>query len=107
MVIEPLLTPLMAKEFSESSNTSNQARADVSARGLWINGQTAFCDVSVFNPVARFHLNHRLPTVQKEVENRNKREYDHQILQVEHGPFTNVAVSFCILLNVSLTEKKP
>ena len=93
-------------EFSESSNASNQARADVSARGLCINGQTAFCDISVFNPVARCHLHHRLPTVHKEGKKGNKREYNHQLLQVEHGSFTNVAVSFCVLLNVSLTEKK-
>ena len=38
MVIEPLLTPLTGEEFPESSNTSNQARADVSGRRLWING---------------------------------------------------------------------
>ena len=37
VVIEPLLTPLTGEEFPKSSNTSNQARADVSARGLWIN----------------------------------------------------------------------
>ena len=65
MVVEPLLTPFMAEEFSESSNTRKQARADVSARGLWINGQTAFCDASVFNLVARKHLHHRLPVVHK------------------------------------------
>ena len=37
VVIEPLLTPLTGEEFPKSSNTSNQARADVSGRGLWIN----------------------------------------------------------------------
>ena len=34
VVIEPLLTPLTGKKFPKSSNTSNQARASVSARGL-------------------------------------------------------------------------
>ena len=34
LVIEPLLTPLTGKKFPKSSNTSNQARASVSARGL-------------------------------------------------------------------------
>ena len=34
VVIEPLLTPLTGEEFPKSSNTSNQARANVSARGL-------------------------------------------------------------------------
>ena len=60
VVMEPLLTPLMGKELRKSSNASNQARADVSARGLWINGQTAFCDVRVSNPLFRCHLYHSL-----------------------------------------------
>ena len=34
VVIETLLSPLTRKQFPKSSNTSNQARADVSARGL-------------------------------------------------------------------------
>ena len=46
VVIKPLLTLLMGEELPKSSNTSNQARADVSVRGLWINRQTAFCDVT-------------------------------------------------------------
>ena len=40
--IEPLLTPLMEGELPKSSNTSNQGKGDVSARGLWINGQTVY-----------------------------------------------------------------
>ena len=72
VVIEPLLTPLTGEELPKSSNTSNQARADVSARGLWINGQTAFCDVKVFNPLARCHLHHSLPAVHKKKENEKK-----------------------------------
>ena len=93
VVIEPLLTPLTGEELPKSSNTSNQARADVSARGLWINGQTAFCDVRVFNPLARCHLHHSLPAVHKKNENEKKREYNQRILQVEHGSFTPLIFS--------------
>ena len=80
VVIEPLLTPLTGEEFPKSLNTSNQARADISARGLWINRQTAFCEVKVFNPLARCHLHHSLLAVQR-------------ILQVEHGLFTPLVFS--------------
>ena len=65
VVIQPLLIPLTEEEVLKSSNTSNQARADVSARGLWINRQMAFCDVRVFNTLARCHLHHSLPAVHK------------------------------------------
>ena len=93
VVIEPLLTPLTGEELPKSSNTSNQARADVSARGLWINEQTAFCDVKVFNPVARCHLHHRLLAVHKKDENEKKREHNQRILQMEHGSFTSLVFS--------------
>ena len=76
VVIELLLTPLMREEVPKSSNASNQARADVSARGLWINGQTTFCDIRVFSPLARCHLHHSLPAVHNKNENEKKWEYN-------------------------------
>ena len=42
MVIEPSHTPLTGEELLKSSNTSNQARADVSARESWIMGKWPF-----------------------------------------------------------------
>ena len=83
----------MGEELLKSSNTSNQARADMSARGLWINGQMAFCDVRVFNPLARCHLHHSIPAVHKKNENEKKWEYNQQILQVEHRLFTPLVFS--------------
>ena len=93
VTIEPLLTPLTGEEPLKSSNTSNQARADVSAKGLWIDGQKAFCDMRNFNPLARCHLHHSLPAVYKKNENEKKREYNLQILQVKHGSFTPLVFS--------------
>ena len=77
VAIEPLLTPLTGEELPKSSNTSNQARADVSAKGLWVDGQMAFCDVRVFNPLLRCHLHYSLPAVHKKNENETKRECNH------------------------------
>ena len=42
VVIELLFTPLTGEELPKSSNTSNQARADVSARESWIMGKWPF-----------------------------------------------------------------
>ena len=74
----------MREEFPKSSNTGNQARADVSARELWMNGQTAFRDIRILNPLARCGLHHSLSAVHKKNENRKKRKYKQQILHVEH-----------------------
>ena len=45
VVIDSLCKSLIREELPKSSNTSNQTRADVSARRLWINRETTFCDV--------------------------------------------------------------
>ena len=57
-------------------------------------GQTAFCDVKVFNPVARCHLHHRLSDVLEKNENEKKREYNQRILQVKHESFTPLLFSY-------------
>ena len=93
VTIKPLLTPMTGKEVLKSSNSSNKARAGVSTRGLWINRQTAFCDVRVFNPLARCHLHHSLPAVHKNNKNEKKWEYNQRILQIEDGSFTPLVFS--------------
>ena len=82
------------REFPKSPNTSNQPRADASARELWIDGLTAFCDVRVFNPLARCHLHHSLPAGHKSNENEKKRDYYQQIIRVEHESFIALVFMF-------------
>ena len=94
VVIEPLLTPLTGEELPKSSNMCNQARANITARGLWINRQMAFCDVRVFNPLARCHLHHSLPAVHKKNENKKKREYNQLCLHILEERAGDAAVSF-------------
>ena len=50
--IEPPLQALSGEALSGSTNSSDEARLDVSARGFWQRGQRAFFDVRVFNPFA-------------------------------------------------------
>ena len=76
VVIMPLLVSLTGEEVLNSSNTSNQTRPVMSARGSRINGQTAFCGVRVFNPLARYHLHHSLLAVHKKNEKEKKWEYN-------------------------------
>ena len=52
--VEPELQPLTGEIFINNSVISSDgARADVSARGFWRKGQVAFCDVRIFNPIAK------------------------------------------------------
>ena len=51
--VEPALQPLSSEEIKR--NQSNEARSDISARGIWIRKQRAFFDIRVFDPNAEPH----------------------------------------------------
>ena len=87
--VEPLLAPCTGETFTyKSANTEEYARLDVSARGFWIKGNRAFCDVRVFNPLAPTYRNQSLKAAHKTNENAKKREYGERVLNIEHGSLT-------------------
>ena len=52
--VEPPLNELTGEVLElRTANKSSEARLDISARGVWANGQRAFFDVRVFDPLAR------------------------------------------------------
>ena len=119
VVIEPLLAPLTGEELSKSLNTCNQAWANAyELEGHGWTGKAAFCDVRVFNPLAKCNLHHSLPAVYKNNENEKKREYNSEFFKLNMDPSHhlcfhveeiwpgNAVVSFRILLNFLLPEEK-
>ena len=91
--IEPQLQPLTGEVLEAGSNTDDEARADIAARGFWLKYEMAFFDVKVFNPFAKTYLNQKLETVFKLCESAKKREYGDRIVTVEHGSFTPIVMS--------------
>ena len=116
--VEPVLIPVNGRILDlRSANTADDARVDVSARGFWRQGQRAYLDVRIFNPMAQSHRRKDLPTVHKENEQEKKREYDERIREVEQGTFTPLvfassggmapqAIIFYAALAQKLSEKK-
>ena len=60
---EPILQPLSGETFPQSTNTDDETRLDIKARGFWGREEMAFFDVRIFNPFARSHMNINLETV--------------------------------------------
>ena len=58
------------------------------ARGVWIKGNKAFCDIRVFNPLAKTYKNQTLKAAHASNEEAKKREYGERVLFIEHGSFT-------------------
>ena len=114
---EPTLQPLTGERFKKkSANTEDEARLDVSARGFWRQGNKAYVDVRIFNPLSKTSLSKPLKSSYKSNENEKKRVYNERVLQIEHGTFTPLVFStfggvgyegdrFLKKLNEKLAEK--
>ena len=92
--VEPCLTPLSGESFQhKTSNTSDDARGDISARGLWARGQKTFMDVRVFNPLAKTYAKGPLTAAYKMNELEKKRAYNRRIIDIENATFTPLVFS--------------
>ena len=76
-----------------TSNTSCEARLDISARSVWSRNQRAFFDVRVFDPSARRFRGQALSQTYVTNEKEKKRAYNEWVLQVENGTFTPLVFS--------------
>jgi len=86
---EPALLPLDGEHFQyRTSNTSNNARVDVSARGFWRRGQKAFLDIRIFDPMADCHRELSLEAAHEKNEQEKMRAYGVRVQQVDQGTFT-------------------
>ena len=91
---EPLLLPLTGERFSQrSTNTSTEARADVSARGVWNTMDKTFLDIRVFHPGAQSNQTKTVEEAFRKHEDEKKRTYNRRILEVEKATFTPLVYS--------------
>ena len=91
--VEPPLTPLSGEGLPSGSNTADDARLDIAARGFWERCEMAFFDIRVFNPYAKTHLNKNLKAAFTRNEREKKRQYNQRCIQVEHASFTPLVFS--------------
>ena len=94
VVIEPTLLPITGESFVlRSANTANEARLDISARGVWNPMDKTFFDIRVFHPGADSNRAPDNKMVYKKHENEKKRAYNSRVLEVEKGTFTPLVFS--------------
>ena len=83
-----MLIPHSGENLNDVANISAEARLDISTRGFWLPGQSAFFDVRVFDPFAQRYKSQSLQKCYITNENEKKRKYNQRILEVENGSFT-------------------
>ncbi|XP_076042251.1 uncharacterized protein LOC143026133 [Oratosquilla oratoria] len=115
--IEPTLLPLGGENFRfRTSNTSDEARMDVNARGFWTRGQLAFFDMRIFDPMAPCY-NLTIEASHSRNEYEKIRMYEERIQNVDQGSFTPItfttsggmgprAKAFYVRLAEVMAEKK-
>lgn len=91
--IEPKLTPVTGEVLPPTAIITDDARADVSARGFWVRGSKAFLDVRIFNPIAKRYSAQSLSAAHRRNEKEKKRQYNDRIQHIEHGSFTPLVFS--------------
>jgi len=91
--LEPGLLPIENKEFRVSGINTDQARLDISARGLWSPFQKSMFDVRIFHPNAKSYSSKPLNTLYKLHENLKKRDYGDRVRQREKASFTPLVYS--------------
>ena len=91
---EPMLQEVTGEHFkAKTAKKEKDARLDVAARGFWMRGQQAFCDVRVFNPLAKCHRSKPLAKIHEINEKEKKVKYAARVIEIEHGTFTPLVFS--------------
>ena len=95
VVIEPDLQPLTGEVMArDSSNTTNGARLDIAANGVWGGRfERTYMDVRVFNPHAPTNSKSSISNCCRKHEAEKKHTYKQRILEVEHSTFTPLVFS--------------
>ena len=84
---EPELMPVGGSNIT-SLNTSEKARLDVSAVGIWSPMERTFLDVRVVHPNAPSYKGKKIDKIYDQNEKEKKRAYNQRIIQVEKASFT-------------------
>ena len=90
---EPILLPVNGMQLPRGTITGDQARLDVSARGVWNALERAFFDVRVFHAPAPTNATKPIPAMYLAHENEKKRAYNSRVIEVEKGTFTPLVFS--------------
>ena len=81
---------LTGEQLPSGSNTSPNARLDVSCRSFWTPLDKVYTDVRVFHAQAPSNAKMSISNMYRHHENRKKAEYNARVLQVEKGSFSPI-----------------
>ena len=93
MRIEPPLLPVNPNDFSSNANTTEEARLDISARGIRSAFERTYYDVRVTHPFAVSNVTLPLEKLYEKHEAEKETYYGERVWQVEKGSFDPLVFS--------------
>ena len=90
---EPALIPITNERLPHSTNVTDDARLDVSARSFWSPLARAFFDIRVTHPGAQTNMSRSIEQMYNAQETEKKRIYNNRVIQVGKGSFTPLVFS--------------
>ena len=91
--VEPVLQDLSREVLPSGSNTSPNARLDVSCRSFWSPLDEVFTDVRIFHGQAQSNAKTTVKKMYEHHEQRKKAEYNRRVLDIEKRCFTPIVFS--------------
>ena len=91
--IEPILLPVNPNDFSRRANTAEEARLDISARGMKSAFERTYYDVRVTHPFAPSNVTLSLKQLYEKHESEKESFYGERVRQVEKGSFDPLVFS--------------
>lgn len=85
--VEPALQDISREELRTGTNTAQDARLDIHARGFWEHQRSAFFEIRVCHANADSYCQLEPQQMYKLRENE-ERKYSRRVFDVEHGSFT-------------------
>jgi len=83
---EPTLLPVNENDYQRNVNTADNARLDISARGLWNSCEKTFFDIKITHPTSQSYSGKSLAEVYQQHE-KEKEKNNQRVIDIEKSSF--------------------
>jgi len=107
---KPTLLPINENDYERKVNTADNARLDISARGLWNSCEKTFFDIRITHPTSQTYSGKFLAKIYQQHE-KEKDKYNQRVIDIEKSLFNPLVfttrggmASECNRINKRLAE---
>jgi len=84
---KPTLLPINENDYERKVNTADNARLDISARGLWNSCEKTFFGIRITHPTLQSYSGKSLAEVYQQHEKEKKDKYNQRVIDIEKSSF--------------------